>query len=1109
MGRLLLQIFWSVVLLLGSFGIWLTATESGTRWLLQQAIAQSPYPLGLKGISGTLVDKISFESLSFEKDQLQVDVSHGQIDWQLKKLLRKQLWIDELSAQTLRIQLPAKEEPPTTKTPLKLPIIDLPVTLAFQNLSVDSLQLVPPQTSGGNRQTITIERINGSAQLAGSQLSLNRLSLEHRGYHAHAGGNMLFEAKPSLDLNLALSKLSTPESQIANPGQNPPTSQPASQLATAGKSLQARVTGPLSGYEIHLQSELPVDALPPYSLTLEGKGDFQHLKIEAMNLDMLDGKLQGQGSVQWEPELLVDMELEAQNINPGVWKADYTGNINGNITLSATPADARGSVTAQGTLRNYPLKINSQFSADRLIANASTKNRHHLPRVTLKDTTLRLGENSLDLLGRFTAERAELLKFTLKAPQLSRLHPQLQGRMEGSGSLRGKWTSPDINARFAGTGIQWQENTIEALKVEVLPDLWAFERSRHKVDIRFEKVGSSKHKVDQILVTGTASPERQSLSFTLLAPKALKLSGDLGGTLDLTSPGDPHWQGSITRLDLEAKNLPQYSLQSPSNLSLTPTTQRLTPLCLASPDKSNDESLCLSASRSKPKQAQIGEIQLVADISGFPVKRFAPWWPASRQIKKRLNHHTELSGDDSGLLVSSRTVFDGNNSLKAELQINPKTRSLQGNIKGGFDQLQWLELVTDEIVSPQGRVTADIQLAGSLDKVLANGRLGLDDISLKLPVTGTRISEGALNLDLESAQKAKLQGTMKIDGQPLALKGSGQWTTFADWSTQLKLNGDRVRVMNTKEAKVYASPDLTLDASAKRIHLSGKLRIPRADITPGELPPDAVIPSEDEYIITRNQEKKPQRGIPLSMDVTVKVGDSASNYPRKEAHKHRVRFDGFGLKTDLQGTLRVTQNPFKKPQGDGRLKVVNGNYRAYGQDLQIRRGEIYFNGPLSSPGFNIEAVRDTGEVVAGIRLRGTTDNLESALFSVPTLSDTDVLSYLLTGQSFQEQGSKGDNQTLLLSAATRFGLKSSGDIFQRLKSNTKLDTLQVQAGSDIEQSALLIGKYLTPNLYVQYALKLFEENDIISLRYQLSKHLQLEAESGTSQGIDLIYQIER
>jgi len=54
-----------------------------------------------------------------------------------------------------------------------------------------------------------------------------------------------------------------------------------------------------------------------------------------------------------------------------------------------------------------------------------------------------------------------------------------------------------------------------------------------------------------------------------------------------------------------------------------------------------------------------------------------------------------------------------------------------------------------------------------------------------------------------------------------------------------------------------------------------------------------------------------------------------------------------------------------------------------------------------------------------------------------------------------------------------------------------------------------VGRYLSADVYVSYAVGLIESANSLNLRYRITDRWQLEAESGINHGADLLYTIER
>src|SRR5204863_5648408 len=100
----------------------------------------------------------------------------------------------------------------------------------------------------------------------------------------------------------------------------------------------------------------------------------------------------------------------------------------------------------------------------------------------------------------------------------------------------------------------------------------------------------------------------------------------------------------------------------------------------------------------------------------------------------------------------------------------------------------------------------------------------------------------------------------------------------------------------------------------------------------------------------------------------------------------------------------LMQQSQELPTASGTLTIQEGRYKAYGQDLTIRNGEVRFaGGPVDNPALAITATRTSrpltsmgDSVIAGIRILGTVKDPQVTLFSEPAMSETQILSYLLT-----------------------------------------------------------------------------------------------------------------
>ena len=122
------------------------------------------------------------------------------------------------------------------------------------------------------------------------------------------------------------------------------------------------------------------------------------------------------------------------------------------------------------------------------------------------------------------------------------------------------------------------------------------------------------------------------------------------------------------------------------------------------------------------------------------------------------------------------------------------------------------------------------------------------------------------------------------------------------------------------------------------------------------------------------------------------------------------------------------------------------------------------------------------------------------------LCRSEALAYLLTGNGLKQANQKeGAN---IAGAALSLGVSKSEPLLQQLGDRLGLDELSVESDRGIEESSLILGKYLNPDLYLGYSQGLFTPEGAVLLRLKLSERLHVESRSGSEQSVDLFYRLE-
>jgi translocation and assembly module TamB len=214
-----------------------------------------------------------------------------------------------------------------------------------------------------------------------------------------------------------------------------------------------------------------------------------------------------------------------------------------------------------------------------------------------------------------------------------------------------------------------------------------------------------------------------------------------------------------------------------------------------------------------------------------------------------------------------------------------------------------------------------------------------------------------------------------------------------------------------------------------------------------------------------------------------------------------IEVKGYGLDATVKGQLTVRESPDSPTTGSGQLMVA-GRYQAFGQDLNIKDGRLLFAGtPLDNPRLAITAMRKVDEDLStGVRIAGTAKRPIVTVISEPNVGEADALSYLVTGGSLSEVGSaSGGSQDALNSARQSLQGAGAGLVAQRIGARLGFDEAGVEENDLIGGSALTIGEYLSPRLYLSYGVGLFEPGEVIALRYKLTRDVGVRIQRGTEE----------
>ena len=450
-------------------------------------------------------------------------------------------------------------------------------------------------------------------------------------------------------------------------------------------------------------------------------------------------------------------------------------------------------------------------------------------------------------------------------------------------------------------------------------------------------------------------------------------------------------------------------------------------------------------------------------------------------------HHGELTfngGFTSPQLgaIQSRLVIDN---------IGGK-RGLMGDINVGKLNLSYFDGLVPSVETLGGIVSSQLTLSGHLANPIVEGDFLLSEGTLKsdyLPETLRHIKVAA-KFD---QQTLNYKGGFESDGGKATLDGELDWQQ--QWVLKTSLESEAFQITPSSGISLTIKPALSLLLKDGEIDVSGTLKIPRARIELKDLPAEAKSVSSDIVIVGGEAEKLATKTWKYNTNINIILG--------KDVH-----FRGFGVNTYLKGNLLLNQTENGAFTGMGQILTDDAFYTIWGQRLTVKEGRFNFSGPLNKPDLQLDATRTILEdnVTVGVRVTGSASDPEVNFYSQPVMNESKVLQYLLTGRA-PDQGA--NSSSLLSNMIISAGVFGSSEITEELASKVGVSDFQIATSGDENGNSVELSGYISPDIYLKYGVSLYDEANTAAMRYRLKKNLFIEATSGISSSLDIIYSFER
>ncbi|MDV2857812.1 translocation/assembly module TamB domain-containing protein [Oceanimonas sp. CAM02] len=1091
-------------------------------------------------------------------DRVSITLPGQQIGWQSLKVAAH--WNNDGMVITgpqmsgLRIEMTAPDNTDTATSPaaprqeIELPEIVLPFPVNIEQLELTDSAIVQ------NGQTQAFRRLAVALQGEGSVVRLAQLELAHAfadvsltadvtlsgdypltaalnaSVHEPLLDGQLNGQKVSLDLSDSLAslvaelRLEGPVTASASVKAEPLKPELPLNVLLSWQQLGWPLSGPewklddgrlelagaLEDYRLSVNTTASGPGVLPLGLSLEAGGNLQQARIDPFTVTLPEGNTRLSGELDWSKGVRWQGDLVLNGVDPSAFAEGFEGQLNGTIAsrfvLEGSQWQLNASSNVTGILRNHPLSLTGAVDLNQDLEGE------------IDNLALTNGNNRLTASGRIDSNWN--LKGNLNAPRLAVYAPGLFGDVNGNFAVTGPRKTPGIKAGFTSQQAGFNDAKVSQLALQANVTLG--DDPAGELVLTVNELNAGGMAFNNLAVNAGGNKASHRLSVTADG-EPLAVDVALSGSLN-----DAGWRGQLQQAGLNTP-LDDWSAAVPVALAWRNNDGRFT--AAAHCWRSLDAAVCFDEINAS---AQAGRAGL--SIRDFDLARLAAFFPEGFAWEAVLEGRVNASwkageaprvnadiGTNAGVFVSGDTRLGYeqlrlqsevvNNRLISSLSFNSEplgqlrlnanvnrldgARNLEGNLRITDLRLNWLAPLLPEVARLEGALEGDVRLAGTLSNPMMYGDIALNGGEVDTYSDMVVVRDLTTRLSVQG-NRAAIDGRLLVGKGPLTIEGELDWSTMPV-NGEIRLKGNELEAGYPGMGRVRVSPDLQISLG-EQARVRGEIFIPWARIQVKELPESAVSKSSD-VVIVQPSGVIPETGpaLPLDIRLSVRFGDN-------------VRLQAFGLNTLLAGQLRVVQPPGRIMRGNGEIRLEEGKFKAYGQNLVIRDGSILFSGPLDQPNLRVEAIRNPtsmsdSSIVVGVRVTGNASQPELKVFSEPGMPQAEQLSWLLRGRGL-EGGDGSDGNALVQSMLLGAGVGKVGGLVTGVGEALGFQDVAVDTSGSGESTEVNISAYVLPGLQIGYGVGVFSSIGELRLRYELIPRLYLQATSGLSQAIDVFYKFE-
>lgn len=1099
---------------------WLLNTQSGARWSAQMASDALGAKLDIGAVEGTIAGPLVLTNVRYRDPGVGVDatIQRATLDVALQDLARSLVRVNDARLQGVSVLLHTPAAKPAAEEPAEPFTFDPPIDILIERFAAADVIVRRDESV-----LIELTRALFVGHWTSADLAVERLEVRSPQGEVDLAARV---DQQGVYVGEATGRFTWRVGERTYAGALATTADEkdiALQLDLS-QPLEANVDAVVAQSRTWDRALFNIEArVPDTQLAAEGVATTDAVALSKLQVTQGRGRLDAQGRVQFKPHVAWNLDAEARHLDPGKFAAQWPGDLNFALVTE-------GRITPEGPTAKLQLAELAGELRGRKLSGAGDL-AISPQRVPSGILNLRSGRSVLEFRGR--EGDAVDAALALDIASLNDWIPDAGGALHADFDVRGAW--PALSLDGAARGKDINVANVRMAKLAVDADVDDPRNPQGAVTLDVDKLSAAGLQFESLQARASGGMEAHQLTVNA---NGAPLAFDVALQGARTKRG---WAGDIQQLTIAVQDAARLQLREPVHVVAEAGAIDISQACLT------DEPIVVCAQGRTNADGSLQATYSLADVplalanvfaSGESPLRFAGALEGRGDVRRTAQgalsgqavigsasgsvsrHVVEVEGeapDEAQTVFTWRDLrvaasFDGPNaratvsaqvldkgSISGEAAIRglgEDAAPLAGRLSATLPDLAPFAVFAPQVANVHGRADARFELAGTLQAPRVSGEVTARELAADVPAVGLHLKNGELTARPTPSNEIAFAGRIDSGEGRVQLEGVAR----QGGAIEARVQGERFLAADIPAARVIITPALELVRTAERTTLSGEVTIPEAAVNLQKLPrggDKARAASPDVVIVDAKTRDEEVEETPLFANVTVILGD-------------KVELTGFGLQAKIDGRLDVHEQPGEPTVGSGQV-IVAGKYKAYGQDLTIEQGRLlYANTPLDNPRLNIEATRQVEDVIAGLRVRGSAKKPELTVFSDPPMTQANALSYIVAGKPLDDIGADEGEGDALQAATRSLGAAAGGLLAKNIGRRLGVDELAVKDDEMLGGSALTIGQYLSPRLYLSYGVGLFEPGEVVTLRYKLSEDLDVKAQTGpkdTRAGIE--YRIER